>query len=213
MSNPTEGQLIDRNDYLAVWLNLECIEIAGNRLYRVTGSTCDDIELVLGVRTAKTYTTYVSSALDDERAAATLALPGKKVFDVDIVTAILGTVTEVRREVSYHFPERPSITPRNVAAIGDTADTLDTFAVVIDNEIVSRAWSVRRTQYSAEVAVETVEHARGNGFATQCVAAWANYQLAQNKVPIYSHRKGNEASAGVAQAVGAKAFAEVISYY
>lgn len=175
-------------DYLAVWLVLECIGISGQRLVRISGSTCDDIESVL---------------------EATYADGSREYFEGDRQP----TGIETRRERTYCFDSVPQIACPNVSFLGDTHETFDTFAVFVNDQLASRAWSVRRTDASAEIAVETIEAYRRRGYGKQVVVAWAAYQLQQGKHAIYSHRTGNLESQALAESVGARRFVDVVSYY
>lgn len=206
---------------LVEWFRLECIALTADlRMHRIDGATCDDIELVLCVKMRDRYLTFVNAELDPVLAGHVLSLPAKGLFTSKGASALRDLLyeetdpLEVRREVTYQFDSKPAVPWPDVIALGDTAETLETFAVLEKGRIVSKAWSVRRVMdHSAQIAVNTVEEYLNHGFATQCAAAWADYQLSQGKVAIYSHRVGNEASRALAKALGLTPFAEVISYY
>jgi len=182
-----EGSMTDR-DYLVVWLALECIGIEGQRLVLIDGNTCDDIEEVLEATFADGSTALYEGGGHP-------------------------TGIETRRERTYYFAGPARCPHPDVVFLGDTSETLDTFAVLVDGQIASRAWSVRRTNTSAEIAVETVEMHRRKGYGSQVVSAWVSFQLQQGKHAIYSHRIGNLESQALAEKTGARQFVDVVSYY
>lgn len=206
-------------DFLRTWLKLECIGISGNRLSRIGGNTCDDIELFLAVADLAFINFYFRNELSDRIVSALSSIPPAQAFDEKIVRPILYSSetgffeVEIRRELSYYFESVPRIEIPNVIELGDTPDTFDTCIVMAGEKVASRAWSVRRNDRAAEIAVETYDPYRRRGYGCQVVAAWVRRILEQGKVPIYSHRTGNLESKALARSVGAILFADVISYY
>lgn len=214
---------MNNNKFLEAWFRLECVGFdKGSRLVSVDGDTCDDVELVAVCFLPEDgkYRVYMSAALPDEVSNCIMGLDPQALFgnsqlveDVLYVRAGMPKV-EIRKEITYRFDNAASGQNTNdVAFLGDTEETLDTFHIVRNGDWVSRAWSVRRNWQAAEIAVETKENYRRMGFGKQVVAAWVKYQLSLGKEAIYSHRTGNLESMYLAQSVGAINFVEITSYY
>jgi RimJ/RimL family protein N-acetyltransferase len=79
-------------------------------------------------------------------------------------------------------------------------------ASVIDEQVVSVAFSSRITERAAEAGVNTSEAFRGQGHATRVVAAWAIAVRAMGRVPLYSTSWSNQASQGVARRLGLRLY-------
>lgn len=179
---------------LRVWLELECIGIENDRLIRIGGSVCDDVEQVLDAR--------FSSG------------EHKMYFRSDVDPGAIPPSNEVRQEITYYYQSiKPFLPDPWLVYRGDNADYLDEYAISYDGITQSRAWSVRRNERAAEIAVETYEGWRRKGYGRQVVLAWVEYQLHHGKIPIYSHRKGNLESEALAKSTGAIRFVEVVSYH
>lgn len=180
--------MITISDLIRIKFNLECIGIRDdNSLYRTDGITCDDIENYCAVETTT----------------------GMFAFHAD---HILSIISEIRREMWYYISEIKHDFP-DCIELGNTEETFETFVVYDRDLIVSKAWSIRLNNEAAEVAVETLESHRGRGYGKQVVSAWAKSQRDRNKIPIYAHRTGNDASMMLAQSLGSIKFADVTSYH
>jgi RimJ/RimL family protein N-acetyltransferase len=79
-------------------------------------------------------------------------------------------------------------------------------AAVIDEEIVSLAFSSRVTDRAAEAGVETREPFRGQGHACRAVTAWAIAVRESGRIPLYSTAWDNRASQGVARRLGLRLY-------
>jgi len=75
-------------------------------------------------------------------------------------------------------------------------------AAVVQNEAVSICHCARLTARAAEAGVETVEAARGHGYASAAVAAWASAVRQRDLLTLYSTSWKNVASQGVARKLG-----------
>jgi len=82
----------------------------------------------------------------------------------------------------------------------------------VDGLVVSEAWSSRRTDVAAELAVETLLEYRQRGYARQVCAAWASHQLTLGRTAFYSHDLENTASAALARSLGVRHFMDNVSY-
>ena len=72
-------------------------------------------------------------------------------------------------------------------------------AAVVAGNAVSICYCSRLTSSAAEAGVETVEFARGQGYASAAVTAWAKAVRSQGLIPLYSTSWENLASQGVAR--------------
>lgn len=75
-------------------------------------------------------------------------------------------------------------------------------AVVVGDSAVSICYCARLTDQAAEAGVETVANARGQGYASAAVAAWAGVVRQRGLIPLYSTSWENVASQGVARKLG-----------
>jgi hypothetical protein len=81
-------------------------------------------------------------------------------------------------------------------------------AAVVQGNAVSICYCARLTTLAAEAGVETVEAARGQGYASAVVTAWASLVRQQGVLPLYSTSWANVASQGVARKLGMVCYAE-----
>lgn len=190
-------------------MGLECIGIDGNKLYRIDGNTCDDIERVCIANMNGSYSFFFGD-LSMESSMPNVA--PRVFYENDEVSKMLIQTVEFRRELWYYFPEPIKRPFPDVVFLGDTDETLDTFHIPDRDSWAARAWSVRRKDDSAEISVETREEHRRKGYGKQVVSAWANYQISLGKIPIYAHRTFNLESKYLAETLGAVLFADVVSY-
>lgn len=200
-------------DLFEIKFGLECIQIKKEKPYRLDfleGSTCDDIEQVCIIHDPDGG--YFSFFRDPHLVNKwDFFGNGKEIFESDEIAKNIIPTIELRRELWYFFPLVPKLEFPLVTEIGDTPDTFDTFAILENGEWVSRAWSVRRNEKSAEIAVETKETHRRKGYGSQVVSAWAKSQISKGKTGIYGHRKYNLESKYLAEKVGAVLFGDVLS--
>lgn len=211
---------MNSRDLLQVWFELECIGFNSYMgMFRIPGSTCDDIGYVVGVRPINDAGAYQYARFrEDLPPSVALELWVEMRDDVleneDGVWEVLVrngyTKNELRREITYTFDKIPSIITPDVGK--DDLEN-DALVVQIDNRIVSSAWSIRSNDRAEEIAVETHGDFRRRGYGKQVVAQWVRRTLDRGKIPIYSHRKGNLESMALALSVGAIPFVEVVSYH
>ena len=86
------------------------------------------------------------------------------------------------------------------------------FVLRQDNQIVARAFSVRKNARSSEVAVETDSAYRRRGYARQVTAAWVQHVILEGRQAFYSYKADNFASAALAASLGVVIFAEVVGF-
>jgi predicted GNAT family acetyltransferase len=73
------------------------------------------------------------------------------------------------------------------------------FVIERDGKVVSACVSTRENEQCGEAWVYTDPKYRKHGFAHQVVRAWARQILKAGKVPFYSHKIENTASAHLAK--------------
>jgi hypothetical protein len=81
-------------------------------------------------------------------------------------------------------------------------------AAVVQGNAVSICYCARLTTLAAEAGVETVKAARGHGYASAAVAAWASVVRQHGLLPLYSTSWANVASQGVARKLGMVRYGE-----
>ena len=88
------------------------------------------------------------------------------------------------------------------------------YAIEQDDKIVSACVSTRENNFCGEAWVYTDSKYRNQGLAQRVVGAWSKNLLSTGKVPFYSHKIQNDASAILAKRLGLQSVFEeiVISY-
>ena len=88
------------------------------------------------------------------------------------------------------------------------------YVIERDGKVVSACVSTHENERCGEAWVCTDSQYRHHGLARQVVNAWAGDMLAAGKVPFYSHKIENVASAGLAKHLGLMpAFEEIVISY
>jgi RimJ/RimL family protein N-acetyltransferase len=215
------GEEMNERDLVNLKLALECISINANGfLERTSGETCDDIEKLIAIKyqSGGCVAHWRQDSFDGYH--QTNPYPGisfREWFERREHASLIDS-HEVRQETWYYFPENHLDGENNFTIFGrwsgevlPLGELFDGFSIMRDGVNASKVWSVRQNDSSAEVAVETLEPYRRQGFAKRLVKAWVYSVLRQGKIPIYAHRV-NYQSQKLAQSLGAVKFAEVVSY-
>lgn len=115
--------------------------------------------------------------------------------------------------VSGEVERRPKEDPQvQDFGFGDFAD--HAYLIKRDGRVVSACVCIREDKWCGEAWVCTDPHYRRQGLARQVVSAWARDMLSAGKVPFYSHKIENIASAGLAEHLGLlPAFEEMVISY
>jgi hypothetical protein len=88
------------------------------------------------------------------------------------------------------------------------------FGIEKDGRVVSSCISTRENAHCGEAWVHTDENHRHQGLAQKVVRSWAASLLANGKVPFYSHKIQNVASANLAKRLDLQpAFEEIVISY
>lgn len=200
-------------DLVEIQLELECKRAdQQGLLYPIVCDDPDDMPRVLVARCADGYHMYLRHDLRAATIDRLRALPAERLFHDTAATQHALAVemadrVAVWRGHAYTFQHVPD------AALFATAQARDGgFAVLVDDQVVSWAWSVRANDRAAELAVETHPAFRRRGYGRQVALAWAAHQQAVGRIAFYSHNLENAASQRLAAALGVAWFAEAISY-
>jgi RimJ/RimL family protein N-acetyltransferase len=163
------------------------------------------------------YSENLPAGLQKELAAVTIEFPG--VAPLLQLLKARGMPCEAGHYKTYVFPSLPAANgdviclskeEERVTAFGFGGFAGDVYAIVRDGNIVSACVSARENDRCGEAWVYTAPGHRGRGFAQQVVRAWARSLLEADKVPFYSHKIENRASASLARRLGLQpAFEEI----
>ncbi|HEX5809214.1 MAG TPA: GNAT family N-acetyltransferase [Anaerolineales bacterium] len=144
---------------------------------------------------------------------------------IEPLLAVLETrtmATEFGHYKTYAFPESlvhfndPDISCRSsndplIQDFGFGGFPGQVYAVEQNGKVVSACVSTRENRQCSEAWVYTAEACRKQGLAQQVVSAWAQSMLQTGRVPFYSHKIGNTASARLAKRLGLKPVFEEIA--
>lgn len=112
---------------------------------------------------------------------------------------------------TYVFPSMPvqdrdvhclSKDDRRVKAFGFDGFAEQVYAVEREGNVVSACVSARENKLCGEAWVYTAPEYRGQGLAQKAVNAWAGSLMGASKIPFYSHKIDNLASAQLAARLG-----------
>ena len=99
-------------------------------------------------------------------------------------------------------------------AVGLDGPAEEMFGIEDDGQIISSCVSTRENAFCGEAWVYTDEDHRHQGLAQKVVSAWAASLLNVGKVPFYSHKITNTASANLAKRLALQpAFEEIVISY
>jgi hypothetical protein len=88
------------------------------------------------------------------------------------------------------------------------------YGIERDDQIISACVSARENDFCGEAWVYTDPEYRHQGFAQKVVGVWATSLLLAGKVPFYSHKIENNASANLAKRLGLEpVFEEIVISY
>jgi hypothetical protein len=147
---------------------------------------------------------------------------------VDQLCAFLQTryiTFEVGHYKTHSFPERYgsfvdtsvrrfSKQDPKVQAFGFDGFAEQVYGIERDGKIVSACVSTRENDFCGEAWVYTDQEYRHQGLAPKVVGAWATGLLSAGKVPFYSHKIQNDASANLAKRLGLQpVFEEIVISY
>lgn len=142
----------------------------------------------------------------------------------EALTRLLGsdlTVKNASNGLAYHFVEYETPSNHLLKVTEDNAEVLHGgfeklieelptwqpfVALVEENRAVSVCRSVRITPEAHEAGVETLPEFRGNGYAQEVTAEWAQLVRSSGATPLYSTSWENKPSQAVARKLGLKCY-------
>jgi RimJ/RimL family protein N-acetyltransferase len=200
--------------YLHLQMRLEGKELVSGCLMRQVETVPGEEMPLLPVAqlaSAEIVVYYDENAPPELQRNLAAGVPGLKFPQIDALLTVLKTQT-IRVEVEYYktyvFPSQPvqdeevtrlSRQDSRVTALGFGGFSENVFAVERDSALVSACVSTRENAECGEAWVYTAPEFRHRGLAQKAVNAWARSLMAAGKVPFYSHKIENEASANLAR--------------
>jgi GNAT superfamily N-acetyltransferase len=219
---------MDSTDYLHLQLRLEGKSVTGgDRLHHVEEVPGEDMPLMILAHLAGGHMiSYYDESLPPELYAGLKDRIGECEFPM-IVPLLdflksAGISIEVGHFKTHVFPEHivASINPEVkdlssdnplVQAFGFGGFAGIVYAIERGGGIVSACMSVRENGQCGEAWVYTDPQYRHQGFARQAVSTWAQNMLNAGKIPFYSHKMNNLASANLAKRLDLQPVFEEIS--
>jgi GNAT acetyltransferase len=213
-------------DYLHLQMRLEGIEIVHESLIRqVEVVPGEEMPLMLIAQLADgSLMAYYKVAISQDLHKELVACIHDIQFpNLDVVLNILrrhGIEFEAGHYKTYLFPSMPSITldvlclskndPR-VKEFGFDSFAEYVYALERSGNLVSACVSTRENETCGEAWVFTASEYRHQGLAHNVVSAWAGSLLSAGKVPFYTHKIDNFASANLARSLKLQPVFEEIS--
>lgn len=218
-------------DYLRLQLRLEGKGIVqGNLLRQVEVVPDEEVPLMLLAQLADSnVVAYFDEGLQAEfredlrKQVSAMSFP-----NIDPLRAFLQNsdiTSEVGHYKTYTLPEsytsfgdgsviRFSRQDVKVQAFGFDGFAEQVYGIERDGKLVSACVSTRENDFCGEAWVYTDPEHRRQGFAQKVVSAWANGLLSAGKIPFYSHKIQNDASANLAKRLGLQpVFEEIVVSY
>lgn len=219
-------KIMDLINYLHLQMRLEGKETFNECLIRQVEVVPDEeVPLMLIAQLANRslvpyYNESLSSDLRKELAA--------RVCDIefpalDVLLNILGAHTigfEIGHYRTYIFPSMPasdievgclSKNDFRVKEFGFDGFAEQVYAIEREDKLVSACVSIRENKTCGEVWVFTASSYRHQGLAQKVVRSWAGSLMSAGKVPFYSHKIDNFASANLARSLKLQPIFEQIS--
>ena len=203
-------------DYLRLQLRLEGKEIVSDNLLRQVEIVRDeDVPLFLLAQLAdESLVAYFDEALQTElREQLKARLSSFALPNIESLSSFLQSINisfEVGQYKTYIFPERYASFENEAAGrfskhyskvqdFGFDGFSESVYAIERDGKIVSACVSTRENDFCGEAWVYTDPEYRNQGLAQKVVGAWATSLILAGKVPFYSHKVQNTASANLAK--------------
>jgi GNAT superfamily N-acetyltransferase len=213
-------------DYLHLQMRLEGNEVIDGRFIRqVETVPGEGVPLMLIAELAdQTRLAYYDEATSSHLQTHLAASLEEFAFsNIDLLLNALnrqGIAFEVSRYKTYIFPAAPvhdrdvSLLPRHdskVREFGFDRFAEQVYAIEREGRIVSACVSARENQACGEAWVMTLARYRNQGLAQKVLKAWGASLIETGKVPFYSHKIENTASANLARKLGLQpVFEEIV---
>ena len=217
---------MDPLDYLHLQLRLEGKQVVDQVYLRQVEVVPDeDVPLMLIARfvdgaQVTYYDEATSAGLRNEWIPHTADIEFPKIDPLLDALKRQNIYFEVGHYKTYVFPSMPADQPDvgclsqddpRVKAFGFNDFAEYVYAVERDGRIVSACVSARENEQCGEAWVYTDPGYRNQGLAQRAVKAWGRSLLARGKVPFYSHKIENRASANLARKLGLQPVFEEIA--
>ena len=216
---------MDPLTYLHLQMQLEGKALINEQFMRQVEAVPDEemplmlIAQLANEEVAAYYDEAISIDLQKELAAPLLEIKFPEIDSLLNRLQSRGIQFEVRHYKTYMFPSQRS-KDANVSHLQKHDPKIKTFgfdgfaeniyAIERNGSIVSACVSTRENEKCGEAWVYTHVQYRNQGFAQKVVNAWAGSLMENEKVPFYSHKIENVASASLARQLGLQpAFEEI----
>ena len=215
-------------DYLHLQLRLEGKEVIdGNLLRQVDVVPGEELPLMILAQLAEEqvaafYDELLSSEIYTRLNRQIGSIEFPKVASILRLLQSRGYTLQVGHYKTYVFPanyqwptfeevKQVSKCDPKIQAFGFDQFAEEVYAVEQDGKIVSACVSARENDFCGEAWVFTAAPYRRQGFARKVVSTWARSLISADKIPFYSHKIENTASAKLANRLGLQPIFEEIA--
>jgi GNAT acetyltransferase-like protein len=219
-------KMVEPIHYLHLQMRLEGRVVLDERFIREVEAVPGEempLMLIAGLANGSVVVYYDEALPGDLQAALAASMAGLEFPAIDLLLDVLkthGVQAEVGHHKTYVFPLIPvkdkgvecfSKLDNRVRAFGFGGPTEQVYVMEREGKIVSACVSTRENEKCGEAWVFTAPEYRHQGFAQRVVNAWAVSLMNAGKVPFYSHKVENVASAHLAGRLGLQPVFEEIS--
>jgi hypothetical protein len=210
-------KMVDPIHHLHLQMRLEGREVVDACFIREVEAVPGEempLMLIAGLANGNVVAYYDEAVSGDLQEALAASLAGLEFPAIDPLLDVLKTYdvqSEVGHYKTYVFPSIPvkdrgvdcfSKLDKRVRAFGFDGPTEQVYAMEREGKVVSACVSTRENEKCGEAWVFTAPEYRHQGFAQRVVNAWAGSLMNAGKVPFYSHKVENVASAHLAGRLG-----------
>ena len=212
--------------YLHLQMRLEGIAVVDHHwMKQVETVPGEELPLMLIAKLAsgELVTSYAEAIAPDLQEELSSIIVPSEFPKMDTLLDVLGSRDihyEVGHYKTYVFPSRPTKDAEvaclskhdpQVKAFGFEGFAENVYAIQRQGKVVSACVSARENEQCGEAWVYTDPAYRHQGFAQKVVNAWARDLIENKKVPFYSHKMENIASANLARKIGLQPVFEEIT--
>ena len=216
-------------DYLLIQLRLEGKEVVHRDLLRqVQVIPGEEMLLMIIVqfgdkKVTPFYDEALSTELREKLRGHSISIEFSYVNRIVHFLQSYGFTVEAGHYKTYVFPDsykrvafeevrQFSKDDSKVQAFGFDGFAGEIYGIKRDEKIVSACVSARENDFCGEAWVYTDEQYRHQGFSKKVVSVWARNLMTANKIPFYSHKIENTASASLAKRLGLQPVFEEIAF-
>ena len=212
--------------YLLLQMGLEGKELIGEHTIRQVKVVPDEeLPLVLLAQLAdqKLIAYYSESLSSDLQTQLSARVSSIEFPEIDPILDVLksdGIRSDIGHYKTYLFPPQTGTNPEvtclskhnpKIQAFEFDGFAEHVYAIERDGRLIAACVSVREDQNCGEAWVYTDPAYRRQGLAKKVVSGWAHSLMSIGKVPLYSHKIENDASASLAEALELQPVFEEIS--